>query len=169
MGYDLCRDGTEDEDLRYFRYNIWGWPAVMQLAVRYGWEPMGTTIPELSADIIRENDIPESEVQRHNTFVIDWCGDYSSNDGQIVNAKDAAAFAEALEKSLDDIPDHKIRAPGEGEDGTTSIADPLWQKHRDAIRAGSIPALVVTFSGKDSKRRLIKFIKFLRGGEFSIY
>ena len=130
---------------------------------------MGTTIPELSEDVIREHDIPESEVQRHNTFVVDWCGDYSSNDGQVVSSEDAAAFADALEQSLDDIPDQKIRTPGEGDDGTSSISDPLWQKHRDAIRAGSIPALVVTFSGKDSKQRLIKFITFLRGGEFSIY
>ena len=169
MGYDLSRDSTEDKDLCYFRYNVWGWPAIMQLAVRYGWDPEGTTVRDLTEDEIRDNNISEAEVSRHQTFVKDWCGEYSSNDGQIVSSEDGAAFAKALEDSLDDIPDHTIRSPGEREDGTTSTSNPLWQKHRDAIHAGSLPALLVTFSGKGSKQRIIKFIKFLRGGEFGIY
>jgi len=35
----------------------------------------------------------------------EWSGTYWTNDGQIVKAEDALALAQALQKSLDDIPD----------------------------------------------------------------
>ena len=168
MGYDLHRD-AEDEALAYFRYNYWGWPSVLTLGARYGWEPAGTKLKDLSEEEIRENNIPEDQVKRYREVVVDWEGGYNSNDGQTVTASDASALATAIENSLDDIPDHQIPTPGQEADGTTKLDNPLWQKHREDLRSGSLPSLLVTFSGKDSKQRLRKFIKFLRGGDFQIH
>ena len=46
MGFDLHRDNQTDEELSYYRWNIWGFPPVKYLAQVYGWEPMGTTYQE---------------------------------------------------------------------------------------------------------------------------
>lgn len=73
MGYDLTSE-TGD----YFRFNIHGWGPILDLAKKYGWKPLKTT--------------------RRRTK--DWSGTYFSNDGQRVVKKDAAAIADALEKSI---------------------------------------------------------------------
>jgi hypothetical protein len=60
-----------------------GWPAVLQLAEDYGWQPAGT--------------IPPKRINRDA-----WDGGYASCDGQLVSADDAKALADALERGLAD-------------------------------------------------------------------
>jgi hypothetical protein len=56
------------------------WTVVLHLAEENGWQPEGTVAPPGVA--------PES-----------WDGQYDSNDGQSMSARDAAAFASALERA----------------------------------------------------------------------
>ena len=71
---------------------------------------------------------------------------YQYPQGQTVKATDASNLAIALEKSLDDIPDH------------------------DALqyREGGEVQLIELFSGKTRKTLLRDFIAFARQGEFSM-
>ena len=140
----------------------------MNLAALYGWEPEGTSIPRISDDMARDHEISKEEVKRHNAMVDDWAGEYYGNDGQIVSAKDAASMANALEASLDDIPDFEIPIPGVDKDGRVSIDSAKYKKHREALQAGSRAAYAVNYSGTKNKKYLRAFIKFLRLGEFSI-
>ena len=39
MGYDLTNVNG-----KYFRWNIWGWAEVVNLALAYGWQPKGTEL-----------------------------------------------------------------------------------------------------------------------------
>ncbi len=60
-----------------------GWPAVLQLAEDYGWQPAGT--------------LPPRRIKRDA-----WDRGYASCDGQLVSADDAKALADALERGLAD-------------------------------------------------------------------
>jgi len=62
----------------------------LELARFCSWQPMGTR--------------PASKHDFH-LMNADWFGSYLTNDGQTVCAEDAFSLADALEKSLDDIPD----------------------------------------------------------------
>ena len=172
MGYDLYCEAATPSSVpakdKYFRWNIFGWPPVLSLATMYGWEPEGTSIPRLSDEMAREHNLSKEEVRRHNEMVDDWAGEYYGNDGQIVSAQDAANMANAIEASLDDIPDFEIPIPGVGEDGMVSVDNVNYKKHRDALQAGSRAAYAVNYSGAKNKKYLRDFIKFLRLGEFSI-
>lgn len=79
MGYDLYSVTGEDT-----RWTQPYWSRILKLAVKYGWEPKGTTKPK---------DYDE-----------DWSGGYYQNSGQIVEADDASNLADALEKSLPHLP-----------------------------------------------------------------
>lgn len=79
MGYDLRSTKTDNT----FRFSIWAWRPLLKIAEQHDWQPAGTT---LAGDR-------------------DWCGTYYSNDGQLVRKVDARNLANALEQSLDDIPD----------------------------------------------------------------
>ncbi|MFC1634144.1 hypothetical protein ACFL5Z_04830 [Planctomycetota bacterium] len=78
MGMDLYRitDGA------YFRWGGPYWLAVLELAQRNGWQPMGTRNPCRS----------------------EWDGNYTLNASQVVVDQDAMEMAMALEKGLPDIP-----------------------------------------------------------------
>lgn len=73
MGMDL-----EGQNGRYFRFNIWGWANVLDLAQSYGWRPRGTVLGD------------------------EWKGGYDTNDGQIVTEEDAQDIAEALRLAVED-------------------------------------------------------------------
>lgn len=86
MGMDLVNEtGT-------FQFNIFCWENVLALAEMYGWSHAGTQSPVLDEDEQGDFD--------------DWHDGYFTNDGQTVTAADALAIADALERALDDIPDH---------------------------------------------------------------
>lgn len=83
MGMDL--EGTGG----YFRWTYSGWSRVLELAVEYGWEPVGTGPPR-------------------GTLKRDWLGSYDSNERQLLYARDAKNLADALEKALKDIPEREV-------------------------------------------------------------
>ena len=169
MGYDLYTEaeGVDGKD-GYFRWNIWGWPPILNLGTMYGWEPAGTTIQPLTPELIQEHSISEEEARRHNIHAVEWEGSYHGNDGAIVSAEDASKLADALEASLDDIPDFEIKTPGAQEDGTVRLDNKAHEKHRQSLRDGAMAAYAVEYSGKENKEYIRKFIKFLRLGAFSI-
>ncbi len=132
MGMDLCgRDGG-------IRFNNLTWSQILNLADRYGWQPMGTEAPAwevLGADPPIHADYP------------DWDGTYFSNDGQFVTDRDASNIAAALERALDDIPEHDTMEDMQ----TAQDASPMeW------------------FSGQ-GKTTVRDFIEFSRTGGFCIF
>lgn len=86
MSYELYSLGTAT----YRTVSRQSWAKVLELGRIYGWRPMGTTPPS-------EHD--------SRKLGADWDGAYLTNDGQTVDRADAFALAEALQRSLDDIPD----------------------------------------------------------------
>lgn len=91
MGYDLRNQAGET-----YHYGVDRWQAVLQLAMRYGWEPSATILLSPLDEIEPSGDTASFEVV--------YLG-YTSNDGQEVLKEDALEIARALEQSLDDIPD----------------------------------------------------------------
>ncbi len=152
MGFSLYSFG---EKHRSFHLTWDEWGRLFELACQYGWEPCGTRL--------------DSEV---------WEGIYFSNDGQIVIAEDAGRLAGALEKALDDIPDHdaarpklqtfaeKLAALGYPPESiaelTPSTANML------VVREGESLNTLEYYSYK-GKRRVTDFIAFCREGAFSIW
>ena len=90
MGYDI------GNAKRQMHLNAGGWTALLQLAHDYGWKPQGTTA---SSRCLEASDRV-------------WNGNYTSNDGQIVEAEDARAMAEALRRALRDFPEKPPRSDG---------------------------------------------------------
>ena len=70
------------------------WSKSLELAELYGWQPMGTHPP-------LQHDFDELNAE--------WDGTYLTNDGQMIQAKDASSLAVALEKALGDIPDTRVK------------------------------------------------------------
>src|SRR5687768_2996158 len=89
MGFDLRRAGGE------FRMNGFHWGKARELGVRYGWKPCGTESPP-----------PPEGYEEYG----EWSGTYTTNDYQSVTAADAAAWADALEAAMEDIPRHDALA-----------------------------------------------------------
>src|SRR5438034_397715 len=74
----------------------WRWPKLLRLARAHGWTPRGATQPAEESRYF-----PGGRWDGNN---------YTTNDGQIVSAEDAAALADALEAALPHIPDHDALA-----------------------------------------------------------
>ena len=68
------------------------WSQVLLTAHENGWEPMGTLPPIFDQDSL------------------DWSGNYTSNDSQLVGEEDAASLGDALERALLEIYDAEARA-----------------------------------------------------------
>ena len=147
MGYDLSNEN------RGFRWNIWGWAEVLNLALAYGWQPQGTEI-----DQDRFENYEDYESYQEN-----YGGEYFGNSGQKVLAEDAKAFSDALESSLDDIPDERLEKRDR-----VPIDDKFFEE-RAKIWNQEQSALVIKFSGENNKNYLKDFISFLREGAFYIY
>ncbi len=162
MGMDLIREGG------CFRMSGSTWSHALELAHLNGWEPAGTESP-----------VWHDEKGKQYGPVPDWDGGYWSNDYQGVTAKDARNLADALERSLPDVPSFDVLEGKrtfivEKGDGSAAIYD-----SREAIPAGEklvgtgIPSeTVVTpmevFSGEKGKEYLRDFIAFCRAGAFCI-
>ena len=78
MGYDIYSECS------YFMCSADLFIELYLLAQNYGWKPAGTSPP-------REDDRT-------------WRGGYISNDGQLVEAKDAQAWGAALKKAMEEAP-----------------------------------------------------------------
>ena len=87
MGFDLTNDNGN-----YLRFSPSGWALALTLAENYGSQPEGTTLP------LADDDEP-----------VEWSGEYATNEGQRVSASDAAALADACERTLED-PQYEIRS-----------------------------------------------------------
>ena len=149
MTIDLYRN---EED--YFQFEYFGiWQKLMELARIYGWEPAGTREP------------PEWEGDEDGG---PWQGDYDLFAGEWVTVGDAHALIEALERALDDLPDHPMpnriietEIEEIDRDGDVSISFHI-------IEANKSLNLFEIFGGQ-YKSELIAFIHFARRGGFHIY
>ena len=184
MGYDLVSHNKtgdysnvkpEDgyivrlENLDGFRFSINVFPMVLDLAEVNGWEPEGTSQPPWWND-------PEMSGKNQG----EWEGRYLSNEGQSVSETDALKLADALEKSLDDIPDHddlpdKLIRLKPGDDtvqGRTSFEGFIDKHFFDQgfeLITANVGQGVLQYFGGSQKNQLVDFIKFCRKGGFSIW
>jgi hypothetical protein len=108
------------------------WIRVLSLGLFYGWQPMGTRVPSMT--------------EVHGFDVEYWDGTYLTNDGQIVVTEDALSLGNALEKSLDDIPDFNL----------------------EVYRLDLKMITPFEYFAGDGKVQLTDFIKFCRLGSFLI-
>jgi hypothetical protein len=137
------------------------WGKALELARINGWNPMGTR-PPLTFNSFELNAI--------------WNGTYLTNDGQLVVREDALLLAEALHRSLDDIPDTYIRM---------DLDPTLWQESDlpewlspeeiEIFEAGleAFSFVVVDihpfkFFAGNEKKYLTELIRFCRLGSFAI-
>lgn len=161
--------------------NNTAWSNLCQLAMMYGWEPAGTeparwgelTDPhyihvrdewDAAWRVARDRgdepppypEIPES-AYTWEPPELNWDGNYWTNDGQFVTDEDARNMAAAVERSLDDIPDHYAMdhktKPIEGYPGLAAITDDDFSP-------------IEFWGGK--KGRLQDFIALARAGGFGI-
>lgn len=149
MGYDLNNNKG-----KYFRWNMWGWAEVFNLALAYGWQPKGTKL---------DMDARYDTYEDYENHVESLDGTYFSNDGQKVLAEDAFAFSQALESSLDDIPDEDVK------DRTNNKIDENFMSERAKIWNQEKATLIAGFSGERNKGYLKEFVEFLKDGAFYIY
>jgi hypothetical protein len=86
------------------------WQAVLGLACQYGWQPQGTLPPAPELGLTQEV-TPDA-----------FDGSYHPAYAQRIHVDDVIALASALERSLQDLPDHDIGSPatmsGSGLSGT---------------------------------------------------
>jgi hypothetical protein len=75
----------------YIDLNINGWENLFNIAVKNGWEPLGTLPHEWSGIA------PE-----------DWNGNYFTNDHQTICAEDALGMAAALELAVSDLEEYPV-------------------------------------------------------------
>lgn len=137
------------------------WMKTLELAGLYGWRPMGTHAPS------------------HHDFHLlnaEWHGTYLSNEGQTVLREDALALAEALHKSLDDIPDFNLEMDWNPkswlEDDLPEWLTPEeWEMVEDGLEDEFQDVMGIhpfEFFAGDEKRRLTGLIRFIRLGSFMI-
>ncbi len=132
-------------------FNIWNWSKILTLAQQYGWQPMGTEAPGPLPEL-------EGESPSENNDWRDWDGNYLTNDFQSVTAEDATNIAAALERVVEDIPDHDAM-----EDKVKFIQDQRVFDWDTACNASPVE----WFSGR-GKQAVQQFIAFCKAGEFCI-
>jgi hypothetical protein len=157
MSYELINRSTEIT--RTFSRQFWA--KALELARLYGWKPVGTYPPT----VLVQNKLSDY-----------WLGTYLTNDGQLVKTADAFWIADALEKSLDNIPASGSRinwsskfwleddlpewlSPEEREFVEEELQDGLL----DIMGTGSLE-----FFAGEEKPYLAALIKFCRLGSFEI-
>ena len=157
MSYELVNQSTEV--CRTFSKQFWA--KALELALSYGWRPMGTCAPS------------------HLNFYelnADWHGTYLTNDGQAVKAEDAFLLAAALEKSLDNIADTNTRMEWDPklwiEDDLPEWLSPEERELMEEELQDSLLDIMgvhpLEFFAGDEKRHLKDFIRFCRLGSFEI-
>ena len=158
MGMDLV---NRHDDYIWFRHMVWA--RMLYLADDHGWQPAGTVSPYEHNDPNSKYYIPEP-----------WYGGYASNDGQMVTSNDAYAFADALERACERIPDERILS-GEHvkvENLPASINDPVVNL---LVRIGCVDTVpreflnVYEFFSGDGKTAIKELIAFCRQGEFYLF
>lgn len=98
-----------------------------------------------------------------------------SNDGDRVNEEDARSWAEALESSLDDIPDQKADPlPEKVEEINSKIKSAFdspenFPQLRKSLETNLHASVLETFSGKEGKEYVRNFIEFLKRGVYNTW
>ncbi|HSL46918.1 MAG TPA: hypothetical protein VK897_26005 [Anaerolineales bacterium] len=138
------------------------WIKALNLAMSYGWQPMGTRLAPVIECCGFDNE--------------EWDGTYLSNDGQTVIAEDALALAAALERTLDDIPDFNIEiqrvVAAQKENDRLEQVSAVERAILEAGLEDHLAALIEIhpfeyFAGEE-KAHLASFIRFCRLGSFTI-
>ena len=161
MNYYLSSQATVARE----KFSGEAWIRVLNLAMFYGWQPMGTRL----SSVVESYDFEMEEWD-------EWDGTYLTNDGQSIIAEDALALAAALERSLDDIPDFKIAIHRVGEtEKPNTLLEKLSPVERAVMEAGLNDHLLefmeihpFEYFAGDEKLHLEGFIKFCRLGSFTI-
>ena len=158
MSYELFNRSTEV----CRKFSRQSWAKALELAQFYGWQPKGTH-PPLIFDVHGLN--------------ADWNGTYWTNDGQIVRAEDALALAQALQKSLDDIPDLNTETDWNAKAWfEEDLPEWLSPAEKEFIEEGLKDDLLdimgmhpFEYFAGDQKRHLNEIIRFCRLGSFMIF
>ena len=172
MGYDLINSKG------FFRFNFYEWRCVLTLAKHYGWEPMGTVMPEETAKLLMgDRGSDEEGVQG---FIQNWEGNYDSNSHQLVVKEDALNLALALMKAMEVLPDERSivdefstnvsiddikNSSCSDEDIMSAVAEIIFRGNEKSIDPLSA---INCFSGLESKKYLGKFIQYCMHGGFDI-
>ena len=158
MSYELFNPSTSISR----RASRQSWAKTLELARLYGWRPMGTHPPSFHS---------------FHLLNADWHGAYLTNDSQTVKAEDALALADALQKSLDDIPDFNIIEMDWNPKFWIEDDLPEWLSPSEKVfmEEGLEDELLdimgihpFEFFAGGEKRRLTEFIRFFRLGSFII-
>ncbi len=158
MGYDLYSLNHEKD---YFRFNSVAWPMILDLAKTNGWNPKGTwTI------------VPNSDV--HAEF---WDqNDYTKNV-RVVAGGDLTMLADALESTLDDIPDidtvEKFIVVNQDDDLSKfrygKFVNPLFLNPDIEVKCPNWKLHPFDYFSGVLKQTVINFIDFCRQGPFVIW
>lgn len=136
MGVDLISDTGESTGFGYG-----GWAYVLEIAEKFGWEPMGT---------LRPSELDSSE---------SWEGEYGSSDGQRVTAEDAMALAKALEAAVASPELHIMVIEMDGEDRS---------RIRDKMGPELAASYVGVADFEEYRQSLREFAAFCRKGSFVV-
>jgi hypothetical protein len=169
MTIELTRE--DDSTFHFLYFGIW--QKVLELARMYGWQPEGTSEPpnwreQKAAREHEQQDFDPYEPREPDTSQEIWMGQYDLYLGELVNARDAAAMADALEHALDDLPDNDmpdrtIETEMEEIDQENQISISFY-----IIEPNKALNLFEVFGGQ-YKQELIDFIAFSRRGGFHIH
>ena len=137
------------------------WAKALDLAELYGWQPLGTEPPS-------GHDFQQLDA--------DWDGNYSTNDGQMIKAKDALSLAAALEKALNDIPDDTVKMDWNrkfwiDDDLPEWLSPEEKEIIEEGLKDGLLDIVLVKpleyFAG-DEKHHLKQFIRFCKLGNMIV-
>lgn len=157
MSYDLINLSTEI--CRKFSRQTWA--KALELARLHGWKPVGTRPPAMF---------------KVHALNAEWDGTYLTNDGQTVRADDAWSLADALERSLDDIPDANPHCDWNpklwSRDDLPEWLSPAERAMiEETLQEGLLDTMGIhphEFFAGDEKQSLIECIRFCRLGSFEI-
>lgn len=91
MSYRLI---NEKDSTIMLGLSAWAWHSILDLAEDFGWNPLGTVLPEWSYRM--ELAGPRNGKHARNG----WNGDYTTEDGRMVVLDDALNLADALERAF---------------------------------------------------------------------
>lgn len=158
MSVELINEAT----LISRKYSKEFWETALQLALSYGWRPLGTRSPTTGS------------LRGWREL---WTGTYLTNDAQTVLCEDARSLANALERSLDDLSDENPEMDWNPKSWREEDDLPDWfspeerEIIEDGLRAHArevIKMNPVEFFAGDEKENLKRFIRFCRLGSFII-
>ena len=135
-----------------FTLNHKGWGLLLMMAWDHGWRPLGTRPPDHWRHVNREA-LPEFWPK----------ADYVTGKGQRILAEDAAAFADALERALDDLPNHDPLSDKE----VARLNIPAFPTMR--VVRSEVPTSAVEVFGGENKDGFRRLIEFCRGGELAVW